>query len=358
VIALFARALKQAMAATLFRTGLLELWWRAAGRQLRGRPLIVTYHRVLPPAEGLDLSQAGIVVSTSTFERQLKVLRGLFQVVPLAEAAGGEDPELGAITFDDGWADNHTHALPILNRLGLPATLFVTTGLIGTSRLFWPERLAYLLADPARAKVHTAAFDGLDPQVEAALSEAAAASAAALPAALDRLIERAKVLSDEDREQMLDLVAQQVGRDPARLPPRLLTWHQVGEMQAAGIEIGAHGVTHAILTRLEPARAVAEIRDSREQVGRALGRAADAFAYPNGDATPELARAVAEAGYRLAVVTDAEPLAGCPPKFTLQRKNLAEGSSRGVAGFSASIFACEVLGFFDAIRAFGRRRRR
>jgi peptidoglycan/xylan/chitin deacetylase (PgdA/CDA1 family) len=358
MIAFLARALKQAGAFLLYRTGLLALWWRAAGRRLRGRPLIVTYHRVLPPAEGQDLSQAGIVVSTPTFERQLKLLRTLFQVVPLAEAASREEPELSAITFDDGWADNHAHALPVLNRLGLPATLFVTTGLIGTSRLFWPERLAYLLADSARAKIHTAAFDGLDPQVEAALAQAARAPDPVLPAALDRLIEHSKLLTDEDREQMLDLVAQQVGRDPNELPPRLLTWDQVGEMQAAGVEIGAHGVTHAILTRLEPARAVAEIRDSRREVERALGRAAESFAYPNGDTTPALARAVAEAGYRRAVVTDAEPLAGCPAKFALQRKNLAEGSSQGIVGFSASIFACEVLGLFDAIRSVGRRRRR
>ena len=91
---------------------------------------------------------------------------------------------------------------------------------------------------------------------------------------------------------------------------------------------------------------------------RALGRAAESFAYPNGDTTPALARAVADAGYQLAVVTDSAPIAGCPAKFALQRKNLAEGSSRGIAGFSASIFACEVLGLFDAIRSIGRRRRR
>jgi peptidoglycan/xylan/chitin deacetylase (PgdA/CDA1 family) len=298
------------------------------------------------------------VVSTTTFEQQVKLLRLLFRIVPLAEAAESNDPDLCAITFDDGWEDNHAHALPILRRVELPATLFVTTGFIGTSRLFWPERLAYLLADPARANLRPGAFDGLDPLVEEGLTRAAGASDEALPAALDALIERAKVLSEEDREQMLDLVGQQVGRDPSLLPPRLLTWGQVGEMHTAGIEIGAHGVTHAILTRIEPTRALAEIRDSRVQIEQALGRPAESFAYPNGDATPELARAVAAAGYRRAVVTESDPLPGCPPKFALRRKNLAEGSSRGIAGFAASVFACEVLGLFDAIRALGRRGRR
>src|SRR5688572_20416923 len=136
---LLARAMKQAVAAALYRTGLLGLWWRLRGRARRAGPLIVTYHRVLPPEAGLDHSQAGIVVSTASFERQLRLLSRLFAVVPLREAAASAEPERCAVTFDDGWADNHAHALPVLRRLGIPATLFVTTGLIGTNRLFWPE---------------------------------------------------------------------------------------------------------------------------------------------------------------------------------------------------------------------------
>jgi hypothetical protein len=55
------------------------------------------------------------------------------------------------------------------------------------------------------------------------------------------------------------------------------------------------------------------------------------------------------------VVTDDPPDPGCPPGFAIQRKNLAEGSSRGLTGFSAAIFACEILGFFDGLRRTGRR---
>ena len=352
-----ARAVKQGVAATLYRTGLLGLWWRLRGRARRGGPLIVTYHRVLPPAAGRDHSQAGIVVSTASFERQLQLLARLFDIVPLAEAAGAGDPERCAITFDDGWADNHAHALPVLRRLGIPATLFVTTGLIGTNRLFWPEELTYLLAAPGRGRLDGAAFDGLEAPVHAALVAAARATDPELPAALDRLIESAKELRDDERAQMLALIAHQVGREASGLEPRLLDWPRVAEMHAAGIEIGAHGVTHAILTRVEPAQAVAEIAESRAAVERALGRPAAAFAYPNGDASPELAQAVAAAGYELAVITDGAPIPGCPPQFALPRKNLAEGSSRGAAGFSAAVFACEVLGFFDVLRALGPRRR-
>lgn len=358
MIAFLARAVKHTTAAFLYRTGLLGLWWRGPGRAHRARSLIVTYHRVLPAEMGLDLSQAGIVVSDATFERQVKLLARLFRIVPLETAALVADPDSCAITFDDGWADNYAHAFPILSRSRVPATLFVTTGLIGTDQLFWPERLSYLLSDPARSALQPAAFDGLDPEVKSALAHLAGASDADVAAAVDRLIERTKRLADDDREQMLALITRQVGKNPAGLAPRLLTWPQVAAMQAAGVEIGAHGVTHAILTRIDPARAVAEIQDSRLAVERALGSPPRSFAYPNGDTTPELARAVERSGYRLAVVTEDPPPPGCPETLALRRKNLAEGSSRGIAGFSAAVFACEVLGLFDTIRAMGRRRRR
>lgn len=355
MIIVIARALKQLVAAIFYRSGLLALWWRTQGQRLRGGPLIVTYHRVLPEAAAGDLSQAGIVVTTAAFARQIRLLGRLFRIVPLAEAARLRDPNLCAITFDDGWADNHTHALPVLRAAGVPATLFVVTDLIGTDRLFWPERLAHLLAGAERARVNASALDGLPAAVHAALLTAARAPERALAAAVDRVIETAKDMGEEEREEMLALIARQTGRFTSGLAPRLLDWRQVEELASAGIEIGSHGATHAILTRIDYSRAVAEIRGSRQRLGAKLGRPPLSFAYPNGDASPELARAVRDAGFALAVVTDEAPDPGCPPGYAIRRKNLALGSSRGLTGFSTAIFACEVLGLFDGLRRRNRR---
>ncbi len=349
-----ARALKQLGAAFFYRTGMLSLWWRSYARRRRRQPLVVMYHRVLDPADGLDLSQPGLVVTTPTFERQLDFLRRFFRVVPLNQSATAADAELCSITFDDGWSDNHAHALPVLRRLGLPATIFVTTGFIGTRSLFWPERLTYLLQSEERRRLNPGALDGLRPPVSRALLAAAQAPDAALSPALDVLIEEAKAMGEEEREQLLEIVAEKTGRNPASLARRVLTWDQVSELDEAGLEIGSHGVTHTILTRIDHSRAVAEIHDSRRELARVLGKPPESFAYPNGESSPELAHAVRESGYARAVIAEEPPPAGCPPRFALQRKNLAEGSSRGLRGFSTSIFACEVLGFFDVLRR-GRR---
>ncbi len=356
MITLAARALKQLAAAFLYHSGFLGLWWRTQGRMLRSGPLIVTYHRVLPAEAGCDLSQPGIVVSTRTFARQVQLLTRLFRPVPLGTAARSDDPELCAITFDDGWRDNHAHALPVLKDAGVAATLFVVTDLVGTDQLFWPERLSHLLAGAARRRLNPGAFDGLPAAVHAALVAVTQAADAAMPVALDHLIETAKAMGEREREEMLDLLVGQTGRETSGLPRRLLDWDEVRALQAAGVEIGAHGATHAILTRVERARAVAEIQESRRRIEQELGTAPLAFAYPNGDASPVLAQAVKDAGFSLAVVTDAAPDPGCPRLFAIRRKNLAEGSSRGVSGFSGAVFACEVLGFFDMIRQRSRRR--
>lgn len=347
---LISRALKQLAAALMVHTGLLNLWWRARERPRRRQAVIVMYHRVLDPSAGLDFSQAGLVVSTPTFERQLRMLARLLRIVPLPIAAASTDAGICAITFDDGWADNLSQAFPVLRRLGLPATVFVTTGFLGTGQLFWPERLTYLLATPERRRLHPGALDGLRPPVSRALLHAAGAADSDLGEAIDRLIEEAKEMGEGEREQLLELVAEKTNRNPAALAPRLLDWAEVTELERAGIEIGSHGVTHTILTRVDHARAVREICDSREAVASALGVAPASFAYPNGDTTPDVAQAVQEAGYARALVADEPAPAGCPRGFALKRKNLAEGSSRGVRGFSGSIFACEVLGFFDALR--------
>ncbi len=100
--------------------------------------MILMYHHVAPatsgsthhgPAEGWEFRH-----SPAGFERQLEELRRRgFRFVPLPEMIGdirrnGREPhKAAAITFDDGWADNHEYALPILRRLGLSATFFLTT---------------------------------------------------------------------------------------------------------------------------------------------------------------------------------------------------------------------------------------
>ena len=125
----------------------LLLWIR-----LRNRAVVLMYHRVID-REDRDkaYSHPGIIVETSTFERHLRFLRTHFHVASLREfrdrMISGRPfaKRTCLITFDDGWQDNYTHAFPLLAKHELPATIFLTSGFVGTGRRFWQESLAHSL---------------------------------------------------------------------------------------------------------------------------------------------------------------------------------------------------------------------
>lgn len=347
------RFVKHAAAACIYRTGLLSAWWRLAGHP---RGLIFTYHRVLDSRLGTDHSQPGIVVSAATFERQIAFLKRWFRILPLSRFAGSELPGKGAaaITFDDGWEDNHRFAKPILVKHGVAPTLFLACGFIGTTRWFWPERLIRALA---RVKARPA-VEGWPEAVRKAWAPLDSGSGEHRGAAMDAFIETLKQASESERTRVLDDLEAVSAPPPAGEKPPMLTWEQVAELAEAGWEMGSHTLEHLLLPSVPGERARSEIAESRRFL-QAKGYACETFAYPNGDWTPELAGAVRDAGYGLAVTTDSpfrprRQAAGDLEAFRLPRKNLSEGNSRGLFGFSESVFACNALGFFDWLAERGR----
>ncbi|MFA5320127.1 MAG: polysaccharide deacetylase family protein [Candidatus Omnitrophota bacterium] len=106
-------------------------------------PAILMYHSV---ASGAGASNR-LAVSPETFDKQMRFLktRG-FNVIPAEDFARNikenrkMPPHTVAITFDDGYKDNYTEAFPVLERYGLPATIFIIIGEVGRNdRLSWDE---------------------------------------------------------------------------------------------------------------------------------------------------------------------------------------------------------------------------
>ena len=302
----FAKAL---LGQALVRGGLWQHRLRTWAR--RNAVIILTYHRVAEKwDETLDYSQPGMVVTGAGFERQLDILMEHFDIVTLSALRRDDDrtsqrarPRC-VITFDDGWRDNYDLALPILRRHNLPATIYLSTDFIGTDRAFWHTELIYLFTqtEVSRSLEREVACQGYpDPVLHELRRLATIGRLGACD--LDPLIETVKACCDEETiDDLVQAIARTVGlrRPLVRDRKFFLDWDQVRAMAAAGFEIGSHGCSHRILTRLPAETAREELVRSKAEIERRVGVKVEHFAFPNDDGSEALVRAAATAGYRTA----------------------------------------------------------
>ena len=208
--------------------------WRAALPAVRSlarrRSLILSYHGVAE--SNADVDPEFLRVSPEAFRGQLDLLLGAgYKIVTVAElaaaarAADGEPPPgLAALSFDDGMDDNHHNLLPILREYGVPASVYVATGLIGKE-------------------------------------------------------------------------------NPWMVPgtSRMMVEDELLELHAAGIELGAHTVTHPNMEELTYEECLQEITDSRDYLRELTGAPIRTFAYPFCKYGDEAIRAARDAGFEAAV---------------------------------------------------------
>jgi peptidoglycan/xylan/chitin deacetylase (PgdA/CDA1 family) len=111
---------------------------------------VLVYHRVVPERRRDPWSLA---VSEANFRDQIAALRDRWPVVPLEHGLRGATEgtlpakHAVAVTFDDGYRDNLTRALPVLDTFAIPATLFLATGYVSKDSSFWWDRLDTALAE-------------------------------------------------------------------------------------------------------------------------------------------------------------------------------------------------------------------
>lgn len=265
----------------------------------RARLSVLIFHRVLPARDPLFPTE----VTRCDFDAICGWLRQWFNVLPLDEASAlmrdGRLPSRAAsITFDDGYADNHDEALPVLLNHALPATFFVSSGFLDGGRM-WNDTVI----ESVRG-CHHAALD-LQGTVAAELGALPLANTADRQLAIRRIIPAIKYRPQPERDAWCAAVAQRSG---VELPQTLMmSSDQVRALQRAGMSIGAHTVTHPILARLDVPAMTAEIDEGRRALEAITGNRVGLFAYPNGqpgvDYGPEAVQIVDALGFDAAVST-------------------------------------------------------
>ncbi len=298
-------------------------------RRARDRAVILMYHRVV---DG-DGSDGGARTARDRFEAQMRYVRDRMTPVPLSQlvdslATGRPLPANAAVvTFDDGYEDNHQHAFPILRALGVPATVFITTGHVGTRRAFWWDQVAGILARTAAP-----ALD-LGPLGVAVASVAGARRVLPLGTEADRAAAAAEViglLKGPGRRRVPEAVAvlaDSLGVAPdAVRGPAMLSWDQVREMHAGGVEFGAHTVTHRDLATLRPAEVRYEIDASRRAIEGRLGAPVTTLAYPYGQAanfTDDVEAIAKQLGFRGVCLATAGVVSRRTSVFRLPRVSMS-----------------------------------
>jgi peptidoglycan/xylan/chitin deacetylase (PgdA/CDA1 family) len=292
--------LKQFASPVLDRLGLYD-------RQLRAMRAdswtIVMYHRVIDePAD--DPFRLGMCVTRRHFAEQLAYFRTQFTPIGLGEAAArlqrGEPlpPRALSISFDDGYLDNLTIALPELQAQGLGATLFVPTGEIDDDRPLWWDRVIHVL-DATDAPFLVPAEFGI-PLADERLSLGRWQRARTVASVLD-------ALWTLGHDRVLDTIA----RLERALPParrvapvaRRMNSAQLCELHRAGIELGAHSVRHSNLRLETPAVVRQEMLTSKRELERLCDAPISGFAYPAGWKNADTEAAARECGFTYAVST-------------------------------------------------------
>jgi len=289
--------LERALGNSGVATAALKLF---AGRA--DRLVVLAYHRILDvPDEDRFMQDPELVsASVADFERQMRYVQNHCTPLKLADVirhldSGEPLPRRSVVvTFDDGHVDNYTQAFPVLRKLGMSACIFLSTDYLDTDRMFWFDRAVLLLRS---------APDG-EWMVGSTPLRLDSSVASRRDAAL-QLLRALKRVPHEDRLQQLRALEDLFGAHvkPADLPSRsALTWAQVSEMAAAGIEFGSHTCSHPILAQLDDDSLRRELVDSKAAITRHLGAPVDIVAYPIGKFGAFNNRVIAAsraAGYRL-----------------------------------------------------------
>ncbi|MBK9148631.1 MAG: polysaccharide deacetylase family protein [Flavobacteriales bacterium] len=289
---------------------------------LGGDCLVLLYHRVAH----LRTDPQQLAVAPERFEAQLAWLKRHRRVLTPDEfdahlAARKRFPRHSAlITFDDGYADNHAHARPIMERLGVHGIFYISAGYIGSGREFWWDELErLLLLNNALPRTLLLEHHG----VRVAWNLDRDADAGAMRPHYDALLVALRALHSAKREELLSELRGLVHSTNARATHLPMSESELKAFAASpAVTIGAHTLLHCSLAAQSPEEQRREIIGSKRLLEEMLGGTVERFAYPFGtldDFNEESIRVCKEAGFRHAAANRPGLVHKASPSFAFPR---------------------------------------
>jgi peptidoglycan/xylan/chitin deacetylase (PgdA/CDA1 family) len=292
---------KRELAQWLDSAGALDAILRARARSPWPWLTVITYHRIHPNPTAQPFDQGVIDATPAEFDAQIATLRRYFSVIGLAELrrhmrGGPLPPNPAVVTFDDGYRDCYDRALPVLLKHGVKATFFIATSYVTERRVFWWDRINYLVRHSPHERVE------IRYPIQVILDLHSKEQA------VQQLLWIVKRWHNLDIERFMVGLAEScgVGWD-SELERRyadelVMNWDHVRALRRAGMEIESHTRTHRVLQTVPQPELLLELAGSKLDLEEQLGERISSVSYPVGRPiaqNPEIRAAVASAGYEL-----------------------------------------------------------
>ena len=300
---------KRLVGILLHLTGVLWFW-----RFLHRHDItILMAHGVMDTEQPTSWIPLRPQLSRRTLDGTLRRLSRYYRFVSLEDAVAmlaGKlplQPYSMVMTFDDGYRNNFTHALPILRRHKVPASFFVTTGNLEERRPFWFDRLDYALQH--------AAVDGRQVKIEQKTIVLEARNRDSLQLSYKRFRDAAKEAVRPDHEMVHELeglAAELEGESGKKLADvfadddwsALPTWQELKNNLGSDVIVGSHTVDHVRLALVDDKTCTEQLVRSKQTIEQQLGQPCRYLCYPSGSFTEQVAKHARECGYEAAVSTE------------------------------------------------------
>jgi peptidoglycan/xylan/chitin deacetylase (PgdA/CDA1 family) len=348
------------MLRAIAKTGVAAmLGWTGADRALSSwagtakLPLILGYHAVVEDVRAhVGRAIAPNLISVEMLERQLEWVCRHYRVMTLddlgAQLERGEpfDRPCAAVTFDDGYVGVYRYALPLLQRMGIPAGVFIVTELTGRAELQLYDKLYLVLETVLPLLGHS------EKRLRQLLESKNLSLGQPGPdRRLDAFQTMRRLLSTHGQKKLRRIIEAletvSTIREADYPDMQVMDWEMVRTMDACGVTIGSHTQTHALLTEESVERAANQTVGSMATLKDRLKRPIRHFAYPDGRFNAAVVSAVAAAGYRYGYGTC---LRRDPrhPNLTIPRTLLWERSCLDAGGrFSPALMRCHAYRLYD-----------
>lgn len=307
-------------------------WYRYA--QHRPLTAVLCYHNVtceLGRNDSFDFEEG---ITAKDFEAQLKFMLRYFRPVRPSQVHLEDDNPLPrfAVTFDDGLENNFSVAAPILKKLEIPAAFYVVSDYVGTDKVFWWERLAYILRSTHKPSLLTKPFipdswKHTDVPDEFQLNNFHTREKTHTELCL--LLKQGHHREIDPIIEIIEEILEIEGPTTGREFP-LMDWNQLKELSRQGFEIGGHSASHMNLGKADAGDLEREIANSIKEIESHLKQKVLTFAYPYGrsnNRTNHAEEVVGSSGCLSAFTFERQLVVGNQNKFALPRISFKKGWS-------------------------------